>query len=303
MKLPLSHPIILDGGMGRELQQMGAPFAQPQWSAQALIEAPHFVSKAHQRFLQAGAQVITTNAYALVPFHIGEPCFNEQGSELIQLAARLAKECTKQYPSALVAGCLPPVLGSYRPDLFTPEQAAPLLEKLIVNQQADVDFWLAETISSIEEARVIKARTATTAQTTWLAFTVSDEIKSTATLRSGELVYDAVTEIAGDNVSAILFNCSNTDVMESALIVAKQALNDLGLADNVQLGVYANSFTPITDLHQANDSVTEIRQDITPEVYRDLATTWLAAGATIIGGCCGISPQHIEALASLRLAG
>ena len=69
---------ILDGGMGRELERVGAPFKQPEWSALALMQAPELVREVHTHFLNAGATVITTNAYALVPFHIGETAFNKQ---------------------------------------------------------------------------------------------------------------------------------------------------------------------------------------------------------------------------------
>jgi S-methylmethionine-dependent homocysteine/selenocysteine methylase len=54
-----SNIVILDGGMGRELARMGAPFRQPEWSALALMEAPHFVRQAHDAFIAAGSQVIT----------------------------------------------------------------------------------------------------------------------------------------------------------------------------------------------------------------------------------------------------
>jgi len=57
---------ILDGGMGRELKRIGAPFSQPLWSAQALIEAPHYVTQAHQGFIDAGAEIIIANSYACV---------------------------------------------------------------------------------------------------------------------------------------------------------------------------------------------------------------------------------------------
>ena len=62
--------VILDGGTGRELARRGAPFRQPEWSALALIEGPQFVSAVHRAYVEAGADVITTNSYALVPFHI-----------------------------------------------------------------------------------------------------------------------------------------------------------------------------------------------------------------------------------------
>ncbi|MBA6290132.1 homocysteine S-methyltransferase family protein [Colwellia sp. MB3u-4] len=302
MKLPFTFPIILDGGMGRELQRIGAPFQQPEWSAQALIEAPHFISQVHRSFIKAGADIITTNTYALVPFHIGEKRFNEQGAELIKLAARLARECVKDNSNLLVAGCIPPLLGSYRPDLFSVAQAQPLLELLIKNQKVDVDLWLAETISSIAEAAMIKARTLVTGKPTWIAFTVKDEISTESTLRSGESVYDAVSEIAGQNVSAILFNCSCVEVMQTALITAKQALLDQGIEHQVQLGVYANNFSVIGELHEANKSngISGIRDDVPPEKYSEFASSWLKSGASIIGGCCGVSPAHIKKLAALK---
>lgn len=292
--------MILDGGMGRELQRIGAPFQQPEWSAQALIEAPHFISQVHQSFINAGADIITTNTYALIPFHIGEKRFNQQGADLIKLAARLARECTNDHSDVLVAGCLPPVFGSYRPDLFSEEQAGPLLDLLIKNQQADVDIWLAETISSIAEAAMIKARTLVTDKPTWIAFTVKDEITTEPTLRSGESVYNAVSQIAGQNVTAILFNCSCVEVMETALISAKQALLERGIEDEVQLGVYANNFPPIGELHEANNAITGIRDDLSPKKYSEFASSWLKAGASIVGGCCGVSPAHIKKLAALK---
>jgi homocysteine S-methyltransferase len=176
MTLTSKFPIILDGGMGRELESMGAPFKQPEWSAQALIDSPEFVFQAHRNFIDAGAEIITTNTYALVPFHIGEKRFNEQGAELIKRAAHIARSCITENEKVQVAGCIPPVLGSYRPDLFSKSQAQPIIDLFIQQQQSDVDFWLAETISSIDEAALIKERTASTGKPTWMAFTVKDQL-------------------------------------------------------------------------------------------------------------------------------
>lgn len=70
---------ILDGGMSRELLRLGAELKQPEWSALALINAPDIVRKVHQEFIAAGSEVVTTNSYALVPFHIGEDRFWKEG--------------------------------------------------------------------------------------------------------------------------------------------------------------------------------------------------------------------------------
>ncbi len=79
---------LLDGGMGRELERMGAPFRQPEWSALPLIEGPDYVRRAHAAFIAAGAQVITTNSYAVVPFHLGAERFAAKGLVLARRPTR-----------------------------------------------------------------------------------------------------------------------------------------------------------------------------------------------------------------------
>ena len=86
---------VLDGGMGRELKRIGAPFGQPEWSALALIESPDHVRRAHAGFAAAGAEVITTNTYAVVPFHIGDERFASDGRRLAALAGELGRNSAR----------------------------------------------------------------------------------------------------------------------------------------------------------------------------------------------------------------
>ncbi|MGO7550740.1 homocysteine S-methyltransferase family protein, partial [Rhizobium leguminosarum] len=72
--------------------RLGAELKQPEWSSLALINAPDIVRKVHQEFISAGSEVVTTNSYALVPFHIGEDRFWKEGAALLRLAGRLARE-------------------------------------------------------------------------------------------------------------------------------------------------------------------------------------------------------------------
>src|SRR6187549_1556174 len=88
---------ILDGGMSRELERSGAPFRQPEWSALALIESPFHVGQAHVAFARNGAEVITTNSYAVVPFHIGQERFDAAGLQLADLAGRLARQTADEF--------------------------------------------------------------------------------------------------------------------------------------------------------------------------------------------------------------
>ena len=89
--------IVLDGGIGRHLEKIGAPFGQPEWSALSLIQDPDFVYRAHQDFINAGADVITTNSYAIVPFHIGKSLFEQEGKDLLHKEGNIAREAAKTH--------------------------------------------------------------------------------------------------------------------------------------------------------------------------------------------------------------
>ncbi|WP_374651481.1 homocysteine S-methyltransferase family protein [Dongia sp.] len=292
-----SHITLLDGGMGRELKRMGAPFEQPEWSALALFDGPDFVRRAHAAFIDAGAEIVTTNSYAVVPFHIGADRFAARGQELADLAGRLARQAvTESGKKVLVAGSLPPLFGSYRPDLFNPAEAQALLKPLIAGLKPHVDLWLAETQSALAEAREVAAALKGDTRPLWLSFTLHDERPDPANpkLRSGEIVVEA-TRLAHElGVSTLLFNCSQPEVMGSAIDAARAELKRLGA--KIKVGCYANAFPPQNEDAEANGTLSDIRADLDPKGYLAFAQDWQRRGADIIGGCCGIGPEHIAAL-------
>lgn len=291
-----SDIILLDGGMGRELKRMGAPFRQPEWSALALIEAPDFVAQAHQSFVAAGADVITTNSYALVPFHLGEARFAARGGELADLAGKLARKVADgSRRRVAVAGSLPPLFGSYRPDLYDETRAQEILAPLVAGLEPHIDHWLVETQSAIAEVEAAAAGLAASEKPVWFSFTIedgADDAQQAPRLRSGEPVGTAVRRAAELGAAAILFNCSQPEVMAPALTAAATALD--GAA--VRLGVYANAFPPQPKNAEANSTLHDIRADLDPAGYRDFMQDWIGRGAGIVGGCCGIGPEHIAAM-------
>src|SRR5688500_18195197 len=292
--------IILDGGMGRELLRMGAPFKQPEWSALALMLAPETVAQAHRRFVEAGAEVITTNSYALVPFHIGEAKFKAEGQTLADLAGRMARKATEgaKHP-VRVAGSLPPLFGSYRPDLFDQATAPAIIRPLIDGLSPHVDLWLAETQSALAEARFARKMLADDKRPFWVSFTLDDDNADLARpkLRSGECVAAAVTAMLDLGVDAVLFNCSQPEIMEAAVDAARAVREAHGF--KARIGVYANAFPPQHD-EAANEGLSDIRADLTPTRYAQFAKTWVQHGADIVGGCCGIGPEHIAGIKALR---
>jgi S-methylmethionine-dependent homocysteine/selenocysteine methylase len=282
---------IIDGGMGRELKEIGAPFSQPLWSAQALIEAPEYVEKAHQNFIDAGAEVVIANSYACVPFHLGEERFQRDGVGLAKKAGRIARTVAPK--NVQVAGSIPPPLGSYRPDLFEAERAREIITQLYQAQDPYVDLWIAETISSIREFESIHSVLKQSKKDCYYAFSLSDEMSDVACLRSGQAVKIAAALVCFVGAKGILFNCSVPEVMEQAIVDAKQVIDEYQA--DVEIGAYANNFTPINTDHEANNTYQAMRE-LTPDDYLMFAKRWYQAGASVIGGCCGIGPSHIQAL-------
>ncbi len=291
-----SNITLLDGGMGRELLRIGAPFRQPEWSARALMEASDLVKKVHIAFSAAGSDILTTSNYAVVPFHIGEKRFADEGASLTELSGRLAREAASSFGIS-VAGSIPPLFGSYRPDLFIPERAPNLLKIIIDALSPNVDLWLAETTSSIREAQAVAEALSGDDRPLWISFTLFDGEESqdkTPRLRSGEKVADAVNSVIDLGVSAILFNCSQPEVMAPAIVTAIHELKRLNV--DMPIGAYANAFPSQQKDAQANSTLSELRQSLDPEGYLSFVETWCHLGATIVGGCCGIGPEHINAL-------
>ncbi len=284
--------VILDGGMGRQLERSGAPFRQPEWSALALMEAPRAVLDAHRAFVAAGAEVITTNSYALVPFHIGEQRFAADAHRLATLAGQLARQAADEAGRPVrVAGSLPPLFGSYRPDLFDPVRAPAMLGLLASALLPYADLFLAETMSCAAEALAACEAVRGLGKPVWVSFTLS-ETPAPPRLRSNEPVADAVAAVAAAGAASILFNCSPPEIMGAAIDAARAALGQAALP----IGVYANAFAQSDTRAGSNEAISQLRDDMTPERYQAWADDWRRRGASLIGGCCGIGPEHICAL-------
>ncbi len=286
---------VLDGGMGRELKRVGAPFQQPEWSALALMQAPERVLQVHQSFVAAGAQVITTNNYAVVPFHLGDERFAQDGEALTVLSGELARQAADEAAGTVqVAGCMPPLRGSYRPDRFDVSFAASTYPMIVRALAPHVDLWLAETMGCLEEARAVATAVSGSNKPLWISFNLRDDVEDVVpTLRSGESL-QAVLALAQElRFDALLFNCSLPEVIGRAL-ASIGPLRDKQ-APQLLLGGYGNTFTPRDASAEANADSADMRE-VSPAQYAALADEWQRSGATLIGGCCGIGPEHIAAL-------
>lgn len=292
----MSRVILTDGGMGQELVRRSSSAPTPLWSARVLIDEPDLVRDLHREFIEAGARVVTINTYSATPERLareGVPeLFKELQARGIQLAQQAREEAER--PDVSIAGCLPPLFGSYAPRLtISYADTLDIYRRIVAEQAGQVDLFLCETMASAEEARAAATAAGETDKPVWVSWTLDDD--AVGLLRSGETLAEAADAIADLAIAARLVNCSRPETIDAAL----GALKPLG----APVGAYANGFTETRALkHGGTVDVLHARHDLDPAAYAAFALAWVDAGLDIVGGCCEVGPSHIEALRD-RLVG
>ena len=298
VKLP-DRTVLLDGGMGRELRRRGVPILETIWSANALVVAPETVGEIHADYIAAGADVIITNTYGVIRAALAEEGIEDRFAELNLLACRLAQDARAAGATAarpvLIAGSLPPLAGSYRPDRVGEFDAIePLYREQAEILMPHVDMFLCETMSSAAEGLAAATAAATTGRPVWVSWTLHED--ASGRLRSGETITEAARALAHLPVSGFMVNCC----MPESITAAMAELVALGKP----AGGYANTFVPVApdwtlDGDKDSDGLIPLRDDLGPAPYAKHVEDWIDAGARIIGGCCGTSPDHIARLREL----
>ena len=276
---------LLDGGMGQELVHRAGDTPTALWSTQVMVDRPGRVEGVHRDFFAAGATVATTNTYAIHHDRLEGTGLENQFQELHDRAVAEALAARAAHGSGRIAGSIGPLRASYRPDLHPgAEVAVPLFSEIAQRIAPKCDLLICETVASVSHARDVLKAAKQTGLPVWLACTVSDQ--DGTQLRSGEPLGDLRNVVS--EADALLINCSAPEAVTQALPLIAQ----FGLP----YGGYANGFVQISqDFLKAKPTVDslEIRKDMGPRAYAGYVMEWVAAGATIVGGCCEVSPAHI----------
>ena len=281
---------LLDGGMGQELLRRSSRAITPLWSAEIMLNEPAIVRDLHRDFIVSGAQVITLNTYTATPQRLARENELDHMKALHKSAMTAAVDAIDlaQRTDVLIAGCLPPLVASYRADVsLSFEESLAGYRQLVELQAPASDMFLCETMASITEATAACTAGLESGKPVWVALTVSDT--EVGQLRGGELLSDAVSALEALGADAILLNCSQPEAISSSW----DQLSD----SKVRFGAYANGFVSVAALHPGGTvEKLESRQDLSPQQYTEHALKWVRGGASIIGGCCEIGPAHIKFL-------
>jgi len=291
-KLKAGQIIILDGGTGTDIQRRGAPMSGETWCAEVNLTHPEIVRAVHEGYISAGAEIITANTYAT-----SAPLFNALGRDddllnIDRAAVRIAREAAKGTDIA-VAGSIstmrPIVAGSDRIDLSRewPESEARRLFRRKANglSSAGVDFLLMEMMRDGDYAVWATEAALETGLPVWVG--VSAEHRSDGKLvgfgRSDWPFEDVVQQLVATKPEAICVMHTSPNDTDDALQVVRNYWSG-------PLGVYPESgYFKMPDW--------QFVDVISPAELVAKSRAWKAQGVSIFGGCCGIGPEHIAALA------
>lgn len=264
---------VLDGPVGTELLARGVPTPLPLWSAAAIESAPGVLGEIHAAYAQAGASIHTANTFRTQPGLMG-PAFASAAQRAVAIArANMQRD-------ARLAGSLAPVEDCYMPDR-SPGLGARAAHQALARVLADAgcDLLLCETFPVALEAWVAVEACVATGLPTWVAFTAGPN----GSLMTPEIMRDAARGALDRGAACVLVNCTPA----VATLPYVQALATLG----ARVGAYANAGRVDDAMGWQSDEVPAA------ERYAELAAEWVAAGASVVGSCCGTGPAHTAALA------
>ena len=279
-QLENSKILVADGATGTMLQKAGLPAGMPpeQWN----LENPKAVKNHYLSYLNAGSDIILTNTFGGSPIRLEGHGLADDAYRINRKAAELAREAVGN--QAIIFGDIGPTgilmapLGSL--DAEVAEEAFTLQTRGLVD--GGVDALLIETMSDISEA---KSALRGVRNVSDLPVIVSFSFDTRGRTMMGVKPDQAVEEFWSLGVTAVGANCGRTLTETLAAIEVMQA----AVPEAVLLA------KPNAGLPQAEGK--ELVYDVTPSTMAEYALKFAEAGVKIFGGCCGSTPQHIQAVA------
>jgi homocysteine S-methyltransferase len=294
---------ILDGGMGQHLLAKGLKSKGSLWSATALIDKNYhqLIIDAHLDFIKSGAEVITTNNFSarrtrMIQNNVEEH-FNYANEKAGELALK-AKEISKK--NVLIAGSLPGQNNTYTLD----QRDKKTIEKGFYDQakliKPFVDFFYLDVLCGSKECKLAL----NVAEKLNLPVLVGLHIKKNGRLPSNETISEVVESCKNKNWLGLVIACVSPEIIENSIEEVKNLNIPFGYKANLwkaEEPIPVHKFASPNDKIGANPNETMgTRDDYSGLKFLEFSKKMLSKGATILGGCCEIKPQHIEKISILK---
>ena len=292
---------ILDGGMGQELLARGLDPEGTLWSAKALLEKKNhsLIEGVHEDFVKEGADVIVTNTFATRRLRLKQNNLENKFEILNKQAGEIAKKIKDKYPKVLIAGGLPPQNNTYSSDDRDKNEIFNNFKDQAKILDPYVDFFYFDVLSSIREISIAE----NSIKEFNKPFLIGAHISEGTSLPSGEKLSDITEKINCKNLLGLILACVSPENFKKNINEIKSIGYPFGFKINAfertrTTGNFSKNFKE-SKSGNPNEFLGK-RNDLTPEILKNLAKEFMMSGATIIGGCCETNPSHIKAFSELK---
>ena len=278
--------LLVDGGTGSELRRRGMALDAAAWSGLASLTHYELLRTIHADYIAAGADVVTTNTFATTRFVLAATGHDAEFATINARAVAAAREAREaRGREVAIAGsisCLPPRFDVHAYPHERAESAA-YFELAETLAEAGVDCLALEMMQETRHAPLA----CEAARRTGLPFWIGVSCRSGA---GGALVgFDFPLVALTTCLDALLpFGPAAVAVMHTPIATIEPALHTIRARWAGIMGAYPE----IGD----GDPATPL--SVSPIDFARDAETWRTAGARILGGCCGTTPDHVRALAA-----
>ena len=283
--------MILDGGMGTALERNGVPMDDRVWSGRAMLTHPDAVRSAHEAFIQAGAEAILTNTFSTARHMLEPGGLGSEVQKINSIAVDLAKQARERVARSPVAivGSICEWTSDLNPTWCSPEvvgQAA--REQAEVLAESGVDILALEMCERVELSEAVTDAIIGLGLPVWMGVSARTHQGQTelATASYADCSFEEIVKrISSYPVDIVnIMHTQVPDVDRAFEIVRRHWSGPIGIYP--ESGFFTMPNWNFVDVISPEDLVAE-------------ANTWVKNGVRLLGGCCGLGPDHIRALADM----
>lgn len=282
-RLQSARVLVADGATGTNLQAAGLGLGVPpeEW----LFDEPEKILALHRAFVQAGSDIILTDSFGGTRIRLRESQYLDRLAEINRRAVELARQAANARAGVLVAGSMGPTGLLMEPfgELTHDDVANAYAEQATALTEGGADLLVLETFFALEEATAAIEGVQSVSK---LPLIVSFSFDQGTRTMMGLTPTQVAKTMAPLGIAALGANCGRS--LDEMIQVVQEYV-----AANTSLPLWIK---PNAGLPRMDGDISVY--DTTPETMGEYAKKFIAAGAKIVGGCCGSSPAHVAAIAN-----
>ena len=295
-KLKNKKTIILDGGLGAELEKNGAKMDEKMWCGKCSVDHPELVRKIHEDYINAGADVITTNTYSTTPISMRQYGYEDSIEEFNKKSVQVAKDAIKNSnKDVALAGSVSTFGNFYK--LGVKAMIPGFDEQLKILSGEGVDLIILEAMSS--QADIVETMLNCSTKISipvWLSVSCVTNDQNQIMLGYNDTI-DSDTHVY-ENFEKSINNFKK--IHNGPILVAHSDIKTTGKAIKTARENFDGALGAYPNKGYYEKPHWRFIDDMTPNDYLNEVKTWIKDGAQIIGGCCGIGVDEIKAISILK---